>query len=362
MLQLTETYRSEFHGNEFKIGSSVTSYFVPIINCIRESNRYQRVTEGNFILYHKPLLKIDNRPRKFNIRDFLEMINESVGLYAFNLGLGEEKNIIYVGKGYIVNDKDEILMVLTTKPDKLNLPFQPRYSKSTIPKENAKNLTLLVSTELVTNPIYTNFYKKLEKEYILDAYKVNIPVVFTTSVKIENLTYSNEFEMKFNNIDELQNHLINNVGSIMFKSPEQFKTFNPGIGSKLEDRQRKFVPVKKDEVLWGEEIPKMEGLVAQMRRGGAIDPINPITSDYLNSFNIEEARRLVNESLLVPSNFLNSSTDSYNEYPGTPAEAFNISLGNQLLNNPLPAPTTRTRTVINLIDDTEEPQVEDLPF
>lgn len=305
MLQLTETYRNVFHGNEFKIGSSVTSYFVPVINCIRESNHYQRVTEGNFILYHKPLLKINNIPRKFNIRDFLEMINESVGLYAFNLGLREEKNVIYVGKGYIVNDKDEILMVLTTKPDKLHLPFQPRYSRTTIPKENAKNLTLLVSTELLTNSIYANFYKKLEKEYILDAYKVDIPVVFTTSVKIEKLTYSNEFEMKFNNIDELQNHLANNVGSIMFKSPEQFKTFNPGIGSKLEDRQRKF----------------------------------------------------------VPSDFLNSPTDSYNEYPETPAEAFiNDALGNEPLDELLPALTTRTRTVINLIDDTEEPQVEEQSF
>jgi hypothetical protein len=358
MLQLTETYSSEFSGNEFKIGSSATSYFIPIINCHREGSRHQRIYEGDFIIYNRPALN-KNSPKKFNLRDFLGMINESVGLYPFNLGVGEEKIIIHVAKGYIVNEKDELLMVLTTKPDRLSLHYQSRYSNVSIPKENAKHLTLLISTELLTNPVYSNFYKKLEKEYILDAYKAEIPVVFTTTSKIEKLTYSNEFELKFNTVDELQNHLRDNVGNIMFKSNEQFKTFNPGIGSKIEDRQRKFVPIKTDEVIWEEEIPKMEGIVAQMRRRGAIDPINPISADYLNSINIEESRRLINENLINPSTLLNSFTDSYNEYPVTPAEAFvNSVLGNE----PLDEPTTRRRTVINLIDDTEEPQVEDLPF
>lgn len=282
MLQLTEICSSIFHGNEFKIGSSITSYFIPVISYW--DTGYIKDEEDDFILYHKPLLEIDYIPKKFNIREFLDVINNYGGLRAFNLSLGEEKNTIYVGKGYVVNEKDEILMILANKP-KSKLFLQQGYSKSTIPKENAKNLTLLVSTELVTNPIYANFYKKLEKEYILDAYKVNIPVVFTTSAKIENLTYSNEFEMKFNNIDELQNHLINNVGSIMFKSPEQFKTFNPGIGSKLENRQRKFVPIEIDNTL-------------------------------------------ENESSIELS----------------------------------PSSTIRTTTIINLIDDIEEPQVEEVFF
>lgn len=310
MLQITSIYNNAFYDNEFKIGSSGTSYFIPFINCI--DNNFNKTDDGELIIYHKPLIK--GNQRRFLLAQFLGALNQSLSLQCYNIGTNESNVLIHVGNGYIVNEKDEILMILAIKPftDIRNkgITYQSRYSTEPIKEVNAINFTLFVSTELITNPLYANFYKKLDKEYISDAYKAKLPVVFTTSAKIEKLIYSNEFDMTFNTIDEFNIHLKESVGQIMFKMDDDFKLFNPGISNNPEDKQLKYVA---QEVVLFEETTDMipnQGIYQQVTNLG-------ITTDF-NNISYQNLEDAIHDLTTIP--------DSYFDRPITPVVTTGINL------------------------------------
>lgn len=140
----------------------------------------------------------------------------------------------------------------------------PNYHSEYYPvkKENAENMTLFISTEFLMNPVYSVFYKKLEKGYIQEAFKIELPVIFTTSDEIERLHYSNDFKVEFNQINHFENFLQNDIGKILKLRDSEFATFNPGVG-----KENYSIPIPEvQEII--EQPQEMRGMVQQMRERG----------------------------------------------------------------------------------------------
>ena len=75
---------------------------------------------------------------------------------------------------------------------------------------------MFVSNEFITNEIYKNVYKKVDAEIIQKCLLLNIDVFFTSSEKITNSVYQNEFEVSYNNLTELHEHLNSGIGNNLF--------------------------------------------------------------------------------------------------------------------------------------------------
>lgn len=250
-LNITFDTYGTFTPNDFVIGSTVSSEITPFINI----HMHRLVYDTNFN-YHKPKSQNNSRVYAFKLDEFLNHIQNYMDLRHFRIGNDTSGTPIFikVGKGYIADENDNILLMLGGK--NTCLPHQYQYqsrSYSTGRRDDyvppikelrqASSLCLLISNKLVTDKKYALFYKKLEKNYISDAYTNDIEVRFLTSEKIEKLTYSNEFNLRFNTIEQLQSHLQNTVPKIWFlRDSDYIQGVNPGLNYSLSERASVYVP------------------------------------------------------------------------------------------------------------------------
>ena len=229
MLKLNDNYYGNFVGLPFVMGSSDSCKYYPVIS------RYNREYVGNDagIIYNKPTHDIQERlskPNKSTFSDFLDGY-EGVRRVIYNRTATEEV-IVKVGKGYIADDTDRILFMLTN--NSLNDIFYSRYSneQSDVYKTFIQeNLILFVSPELISNRKYSMLYKQLDADYIKSAYEQGIEVRFVTSEKIEKVCYSNSFGLKFNTINELTEHLNTTVKQLL---PSSFRNSDNVINPNLD--------------------------------------------------------------------------------------------------------------------------------
>ena len=278
-LIITRETHGSFYGNDYVIGSTVSSFLLPIINL-----RYKSNISDIESIYHKPITGVRRAiPIKFKLADFLDNLNMCLNLTSYIIGKDENDNdlVINVGKGYITDKDDNILLVLGLT-DKGNSSFESQsryygdrfYSPPIQELPQHPHLCMLISTELITNKTYALFYKKLEKDYIADAYQSNIEVRFITSQKIEKLTYSNEFELRFNTIEQLQSHLQNSVPKLMFLTDSDYQNgVNPGLNCSLNERNPVYVPpVQETESIFPiDELRDMLSSLSSQRTISLID-------------------------------------------------------------------------------------------
>lgn len=236
MLQITTDEWGNKTKDEFNIASSSASPYTPLYNYF---DNYH-VEDSDIYLYHKPTVKKQRYASTFNSSNFYQRLNYSLDFERYKLSRTNETEI-FVSKGCIYDADEKLLLMLSCKAGS-TIEFA-RYVSPT--KENAKNLTLFISTELLLNPTYNLFYKNLDKSYIKEAFMIDLPVIYTTSDEIERLHYSNDFKVEFNQISDFENHLKNNVGRIFKMSNEDFETFNPGIGKDFQE----VIPVPEVEEL-----------------------------------------------------------------------------------------------------------------
>lgn len=225
MLEVNNNYRGGFSKNLFKIGVSIDSPYVPFINVV---NKEFLITREKGFMYHKPDWNKQNGIR-ISRSTLINNLNERQEVICAKVIKSPNEYIsIGVGKGYIVDEKDNILLLLGVKQEKINdMSF---FSTNPDSKELSfaqENLVLFISSELMKNKTYSALYKILEKEYIKDAYSYDIDVLITTSEKIENLCYSNNFKIEFNSINQLTNYLKHDVKNILFKNAEYFLENDP---------------------------------------------------------------------------------------------------------------------------------------
>lgn len=250
-LIITASYDSSFQADEYKIGSSISSKYFPLVNF----NNKEYISE-NFpndeVIYHKPAFGKTSSIYRFIINDFINHLNKYEALTKYLIGKNDDGTPIYlhVAKGYIVDNDNNILLMLckdNTKEPSFNFSTQIwQYTNVANGREyypylkdlnHSNHFKLLISNELLKDKRYALFYKKLEKAYIIDAYKNDIDVIFTTSKRIEEESYSNEFHLRFNTVEQLKSHLDNLVPSLLFLTDRDYRRgSNPSLHYSLNDR------------------------------------------------------------------------------------------------------------------------------
>lgn len=222
-----------FEGNPFVIGTTSKNKFFPVYALFeshRRNDYYGSVESVNCLsehlvrdvfMYRKPENKaIRNYSTYTRYPDMINSLQTSGRPEVFQFLVNDEPHFINIMKGYISDKFDNILMLLTCKsefikPNQMTLTadiFKPNYSEEL----NNEKLQLFVSNEFITNEIYKNVYKKVDAEIIQKCLLLNIDVFFTSSEKITNSVYQNEFEVSYNNLTELHEHLNSGIGNNLF--------------------------------------------------------------------------------------------------------------------------------------------------
>lgn len=244
---------SRYRLNPFKVGTSDVNDAIPAYaflgefysncqghNAIKDSFSVPAVhIKDDVFMYHKP----DNYVKKFPITSYLTNFQQLISQLTSYSGhskfkftiAGEEKYLNAFG-GYLSDDEDNILFLLTVKKENFLLAsfggdvhlsksniFVDRPDNPSVPTElKIDKFRLYISLELISNPTYKNFYKRLNKEFIQPNLEKGMEVLITTSQKIENSTYSNNFKIGGETIEEINNDLKERPLELLLMSERAF--------------------------------------------------------------------------------------------------------------------------------------------
>lgn len=235
-MRLLPSFNGSQSKNNFTIASSLDSEFTPII--VLQLLEYHRVRTKSFYVYKKPRVGFNNDMKIGTYNSFNDCIQKSqrVSTYNFKDSKGLILATFKVGKHYIADKDDRVLLTLCTREN--NVKYYYEYSSSNdieniAHDEGLKELVLLVSTELLSKPEYQMFWKKFEKDYIQDCYKSGIEVRFTTCEKIEKLCFSNNFKVEYQNVEQLLYHMKTVIPLLAIKRGEDvaFETIHGSLDS-----------------------------------------------------------------------------------------------------------------------------------
>jgi len=151
-------------------------------------------------------------PEKLIYNDLLFYLKHTKYVYNYKLS---DKISLQVTNNYIINNNNEILLCLGYKENKLDFL-------------NDDNFKLFISTELINNPDYSNFYKKLYKEYILLFIKEGIKVEFLNEKNFLMTMFNNgvDYDKNFNSLDEINEFLKNKkIDSLLTFDIQEHKDF-----------------------------------------------------------------------------------------------------------------------------------------
>lgn len=230
---LANSYHGRFNGNPFIIGTTDKNEYYPayaasdnlLNDYYRGNERLSENVLNDILLYKKPVNNaITKRSGMSKYADLFYNLQYSINSDVFEFVVNDVHYYLTCSKGYIADIDDNILLMLCTNNEDL---FDDRGNLQ------SKNLKLFVSNRLINDSIYKNIFKKIDSEYIHFCYENDIDVVFTTSDKIQNTVFSNNFEVKFDNLTELNDHLNSGVGNNLFFSEDIY--LNEDVQEVLED-------------------------------------------------------------------------------------------------------------------------------
>ena len=226
-MELLET-RNDFIGNPFVIGTTDKALYQPFYSIstrgqmerfaygvFKEPSKHIRTDEG-FYYYMKPNIDIEDfrylgtyKSLFFHLQDNLKR-----GVYEFKYDNNSYQ--LNAFKGCLLDRYGNILLMLAVENEEV---FQRGESY----KFDYSKFRLFVSTNLITDDIYTNFYKKLYSEFIEKLIKLGVETIFSSSEKIQNVVYANNFNVEFNTITELNEHLSSGIGDLLFTDYSEFR-------------------------------------------------------------------------------------------------------------------------------------------
>lgn len=299
-----------FKPDKFSMASTSANNFYPFYSQFVKNNIHANVS-----LYCKPNFEIYYNITRYN--ELFEAFADQLETLAFHFEMDNVSHFIHVSKGIITDHLKRTLFVLTVNDFKNCIKesydpweYEPDYSK----------FKLFVATDFITNPIYKNIWRKLDKDYVQKCYELGIVVEFTTADKIDKQVFDNEFKLNFSNMIELQNHLKNDVTPLLFTDITA-DVETPGINSEA-------IEVVMDEPWYEQAVDIREGtpgIVQQIQERG-----NVYQSETLQNADEEmvvPTPRVVNESELA---------DSINDVSNTldlPQEVFTDFLNNYYAQN-----------------------------
>ena len=199
-----------FDPNVYVSGVSDLNEYVPFY--VNSTNGALNYVTNDVYLYNKPEKKDTWSIKTYP--DFLKYVKQSLSLRKFKYVLEGVEELLYFMQGYIADKEDNILLLLTVKND-----FMFNSMDNTLNKDSFR---LYISTKFLKNPIYKNFYKKLQKEYIDKFLEEDIEVIYTTSEKIHNSVFKDGFEINYNSLTELT--------ELLHTEPAEILNFNEEDG------------------------------------------------------------------------------------------------------------------------------------
>ena len=199
-----------FEPNVYVSGVSDLNKYVPFY--VNSTNDGLNYVTNDVYLYNKPEKKDTWSIKTYP--DFLKYVKQSLSLRKFKYVLEGVEELLYFMQGYIADKEDNILLLLTVKNN-----FMFNSVDITLDKDSFR---LYISTKFIKNPIYKNFYKKLQKEYIDRFLEEDIEVVYTTSEKIHNSVFKDGFEINYNSLTELT--------ELLHTEPAEILNFNEEDG------------------------------------------------------------------------------------------------------------------------------------
>lgn len=221
---------------DYKYGTTAVSEYIPLyvfysINTIRRLEREQ-ILHRNFIedLGSMGILYKDNFP-KFDLRRFHRISSYSdffkylvsditVNFQVVKPTEEEEGKYVMVGKGMVLDEEGEILMLFSSERSKWDegenfLDFLD----GTINREELIRFrpTLFISTELETNPIYKNINKRIKSDLILKLYEEEIPVVILPRKDIISKNFGVQARDEKSSLTEVLDYLEEEVPNILLR-------------------------------------------------------------------------------------------------------------------------------------------------
>lgn len=206
MLGIDLSHYGSFSRDEYAIGTTSKNTYYPLYSQLEN----QRIGQTQY-MYYKPNLDALHGISRYNelFNDFRSKLYFS----RFNFVSNDDNHFILVMKGYIANHLQQPLLMIGVSDYNNDLTI---YDEA-ISDETKAKLKVFVATELLNNDIYSNIWRKIDREFIQGCYQEGITVEFCTIDKIEKTFFSNEFVLEYNNLTELNNHLKNNVAPLLFE-------------------------------------------------------------------------------------------------------------------------------------------------
>jgi len=214
MSLISNYVQGKFTGSQNVMGISDVNEYYPVYTVFNEgdfrSSNFpgdHKVSEnivGSIFLYRKPSLESASYIFGSNkYSDLKAGFENSLRMKVFKFNYADLAHRIYFCKGYIADERDNILMVLTT--NSRNIFDDEGHLKH-------KHLKMYVANELITTEYYKNVFRKLNSMYLNYCYQNNVEVVFTSSERIEKQVFGDGFNVKFSSITELNAILQSGIG------------------------------------------------------------------------------------------------------------------------------------------------------
>ena len=263
--------------NVYVSGVSDLNEYVPFYTN-RTYGVYEYVTNGVY-LYNKPERK-NNSWSTSTYPQFLNYLKQSLSLRRFKYVLEGVEELLYFMQGYIVDKEDNILLLLTIKND-----FSFNRMDNILDKESFR---LYISTKFLKNPIYKNFYKKLQKEYIDRFLEEDIEVIYTTSEKIHNSVFKDGFEINYNSLTELT--------ELLHTEPIEILNFNendeyvPTPTERYISGVDPYIPEVNEVRMLPRDRPTIDEIISEMDRERPLYYVDPV--DDIETVNEPESEDL----------------------------------------------------------------------
>lgn len=222
MVEINLSARGSFERDEFAIGTTSKNNYYPFYSQLSK----EQISETDY-MYYKPTHKRGYGISRYS--ELFETLTSRMFFSRFNFTVNDKDHHVLVMKGYIANHLKQTLFMLSVKDyNTFNLVSQ--YHE----EPDYKKFKLFIATEFITNPIYSNLWRKIDKEYVQKCHELGIAVEFNTLENLDTFFFSNEFELEYNNLTELQAHLNNNVAPLLF---EDFR-YTPSYSDEVDDTPR----------------------------------------------------------------------------------------------------------------------------
>lgn len=232
MKLLANSFRNFYpnKGDLLKIGDSSLSRYCPSYvllynKVIPYNNSDRNILSDNLdvnfgveiddkIFYAKT--KLEKHSFYINSKSFKDVLHHFTyysdpAVYHFKYQ-GEAQHV-YVGGGWISDDKNNFLVVLAVKTSELkHLKDDSNYGTKLLEKQqNHSSFKIFISSDFYLNPKYKNFYNRLEREFFKPFIDLKGSVEILDSEEIDNILFKNSVEnlFKFESITEMDDFLEN---------------------------------------------------------------------------------------------------------------------------------------------------------